>query len=160
MTDVTVMPRVVSRCERSLSPPPGAPVNYVDQGGLRWTRQLFRSTGVSVRSQDASVDWRSGSLGCGLLLAVALVVFAVRNLGFLVLGLAGLAVAVGGLWWAVTEQMPRRGVGIAGGVVGVTLIVLAIIWVTPHCRSTTPPPCGTGPVLGRCRWLGESCARA
>ena len=63
---------------------------------------------------------------------MALVVFAVRNLGFLVLGLAGLAVAVCGLWWAVTEQMPRRGVGIAGGVVGVTLIVLAIIWVTPH----------------------------
>ncbi len=72
------------------------------------------------------------SLVCGLLLAVTLVVFAVRNLGFLVLALVGLAAAVGGLWWAVTEQMPRRGLGIAGGLVGLTLIVLAITWVTPH----------------------------
>ena len=56
----------------------------------------------------------------------------VRNLGLLVLALAGLAVAVGGVWWAVTERMPRRGLGIAGGVVGVALMVLAIIWVTPH----------------------------
>ena len=47
-----------------------------------------------------------GSLGCGLLLAAALVVFAVRDLGFLVLALAGLAVSIGGLWWAVTEQCP------------------------------------------------------
>ena len=72
------------------------------------------------------------SLGCGLLFTVALVVFAVRNLGFLVLGLVGLAIAVCGLWWAVTEQIPRRGFGITGGVVGATLIVLAIVWVTPH----------------------------
>ncbi len=95
------------------------------------------SSAVPITSRQRPVTGRErglalGSLGCGLLLAVALVVFAVRNLGFLVLGLAGLAVAVCGLWWAVTEQMPRRGFGIAGGVVGVTLIVLAIIWVTPH----------------------------
>ena len=73
-----------------------------------------------------------GSLGCGLLLAVALVVFGIRNLGFLVLALVGLAVAAGGLWWAMTERMPRRGLGLAGGAIGVILMVLAIIWATPH----------------------------
>ena len=73
-----------------------------------------------------------GSLGCGLLLTVALVVFGVRNLGILVLGLVGLSVTVGGLWWVVTERMPRQGFGIAGSVVGVILMVLAIIWMTPH----------------------------
>ncbi|HEY2562205.1 MAG TPA: hypothetical protein VGI44_00765, partial [Acidimicrobiales bacterium] len=73
-----------------------------------------------------------GSLGCGLLVAVALVVFATRNLGYLVLALVGLAVAVSGIWWAATERMPRRGIGIAGGAIGLTLMVLAVIWVTPH----------------------------
>ena len=73
-----------------------------------------------------------GSLGCGLILVVALVVFGIRNLGFLVLALFGLAVAVGGLWWAMTERMPRRGLGLAGGAIGVILMVLAIIWATPH----------------------------
>ena len=83
------------------------------------------------------VSWRErglalGSLGCGLLLTVAVVVFGVRNLGLLVLALVGLAVTVSGLWWVVTERMPRRGFGIAGGIVGVILMALAIIWVTPH----------------------------
>ena len=73
-----------------------------------------------------------GSLGCGLLVAVALVVFGTRNVGFLVLALVGLAVAVSGVWWAVTEQMPRRGLGIIAGIGGVILIVLAMIWTTPH----------------------------
>jgi diacylglycerol kinase family enzyme len=73
-----------------------------------------------------------GSLVCGLLLAAAIVAFAVRNLGFLALALVGLAAAVSGLWWAATEHMPRRGVGIAGGLAGMALIALAIIWVTPQ----------------------------
>jgi diacylglycerol kinase family enzyme len=73
-----------------------------------------------------------GSLACGLLLAVVIVVFTLRNLGYLVLALVGLAVAVGGLWWAMTERMPRRGLGIGGGVVGVALIVMAVVWATPH----------------------------
>jgi diacylglycerol kinase family enzyme len=73
-----------------------------------------------------------GSLGCGLLLTVALVVFGLRHLGYLVLALVGLSVAVGGLWWVVSERMPRRGIGMAGGVAGVVLVVLAILWATPH----------------------------
>ncbi|MGP8063356.1 MAG: diacylglycerol/lipid kinase family protein [Acidimicrobiales bacterium] len=63
---------------------------------------------------------------------MTLVVFGVRNFGFLVLALVGLSITVGGAWWAVTERMPRRGLGIAGGVVGVILMVLAVVWVTPH----------------------------
>ena len=73
-----------------------------------------------------------GSLACGLLLAVAIVAFVLHNLGWLALALAGLALAVGGLWWAITERMPRRGLGIVGGVGGVVLIALTVIWVTPH----------------------------
>ncbi len=72
------------------------------------------------------------SLACGLLLAVAIVVFALRNVGYLALALVGLVVAVGGLWWAMTERMPRRGLGIAGGIGGLALIALSVIWVTPH----------------------------
>ena len=84
-----------------------------------------------------AVGWRErglalGSLSCGLLLTVAVVVFGVRNLGLLVLALVGLAVTVSGLWWVVSERMPRRGFGIAGGAVGVLLVGLAIVWVTPH----------------------------
>jgi diacylglycerol kinase family enzyme len=89
------------------------------------------------RRRSRRVSWRErglalGSLSCGLLVTVAAVVFGVRNLGLLILALVGLAVAVSGLWWVVTERMPRRGFGIAGGVVGVTLMCLAIVWVTPH----------------------------
>jgi len=72
------------------------------------------------------------SLGCAVLLVVAVVVFAVRNLGFLVLGLAGVALMVGGAWWVITERAPRRTFGIAGGVLGGVLIVIAVIRAEPH----------------------------
>ncbi len=72
-----------------------------------------------------------GSLGCGLLLTVALVDFVLGNLGFLLLALVGLATAVGGLWWAITERVPRRVLGIAGGIVGLILVVLAVFRATP-----------------------------
>ncbi len=83
------------------------------------------------------VSWRErglalGSLGCGLVLTVALLAFVARNLFFLVVALVGFALTVGGLWWAVTERMPRRAVGIAGSVVGVVLIVLATFRATPQ----------------------------
>ncbi len=95
------------------------------------------SSTKSVARDEYEVTWRErgfalGSLACGLALAVALVVFVARNFGFLVVALLGFALMAGGLWWAVTERMPRRAVGIAAGAVGVTLIVLALIWATPH----------------------------
>jgi diacylglycerol kinase family enzyme len=82
-------------------------------------------------------DWRErssaiASLGCGVLLTVGLVVFVAHNLVFLVVALIGLGLTAAGVWWAVTERMPRRGVGIAEGVVGVILIVVAMLRATPH----------------------------
>ncbi len=84
-----------------------------------------------------TVGWRErgfalASIGCAVLLVVAVVVFAVRNLGFLVLGLAGVALMVGGAWWVITERAPRRTFGIAGAVLGGVLIVIAVIRAEPH----------------------------
>jgi diacylglycerol kinase family enzyme len=73
----------------------------------------------------------SASLGTGLLLVLGLVVFAARHLGFLVLGLSALATACAGAWWMITEQMPRRAVGIAGVVGGVLAVGVALIQATP-----------------------------
>jgi len=66
------------------------------------------------------------ALAADLALVVALLAFLLNNGGMLLLALVGLAVAVGGGWWMVTEQMPRRGFGIAGLVAGFALIVVAI----------------------------------
>ncbi len=84
-----------------------------------------------------TVGWRErslalASLGCAVLLIVAVVVFAVRNLGFLVLGLAGVALMVGGAWLVITERAPRRTFGVVGAVLGGVLIVIAVIRAEPH----------------------------
>ncbi len=47
------------------------------------------------------------------------------SLGALLIGLGGLAVATAGAWWAITEQFPRRGIGLAGGACGVLLVAAA-----------------------------------
>ncbi len=83
------------------------------------------------------MGWREralalASLGCAVLLTVSVVVFAVRNLGFLVAGLLGVALMVSGAWWVITERAPRRNVGVAGAVVGGVLIVIAVIRAEPH----------------------------
>jgi diacylglycerol kinase family enzyme len=67
------------------------------------------------------------ALAADLLLLVALLVFLLNHGVELAIALVGLAIAVSGGWWMVTEEMPRRGVGIAGLVVGFVLIVLAIL---------------------------------
>ena len=67
------------------------------------------------------------ALGADLLLLVAVLVFLLNHGVELVFALLGLALAVVGGWWMVTEEMPRRGFGIAGLVVGFALIVLAIL---------------------------------
>jgi diacylglycerol kinase family enzyme len=67
------------------------------------------------------------ALVADLLLLVALLRFLLDNGGMLLLALVGLSVAVGGGWWMVTEQMPRRGFGVTGLVAGFALIVVAIV---------------------------------
>jgi diacylglycerol kinase family enzyme len=57
------------------------------------------------------------------LLIVVIVVFAVRNLMWLGVALVGLAVAVAGVWWALTEENPRRSIGIATLVLGLIVVV-------------------------------------
>jgi diacylglycerol kinase family enzyme len=86
--------------------------------------------------ESTSIGWREralaiGSLACGGLAAVMLIVFVVRNLGFLVVALVAFGIAVAGTWWAVTEQMPRRAAGIAGAVIGVAGIAFALVKATP-----------------------------
>ncbi len=73
-----------------------------------------------------------GSILCGLLVALMLVIFCLRNLALLGLALVGLWVTAVGLWWAVAERMPRRALGISASIAGVVLIVLACVRATPH----------------------------
>ncbi len=84
-----------------------------------------------------TIGWRErslalASLGCAALLTVAVIVFLVRNLGFLVVGLIGVALMVWGAWWVITERAPRKVFGIAGVIVGGALIVVAVIRADPH----------------------------
>ena len=52
-----------------------------------------------------------------LLATAALVVeafaFIVSNLVWLIVLLVGLAIAVAGVWWMLTERLPRRAIGVA-----------------------------------------------
>jgi diacylglycerol kinase family enzyme len=85
----------------------------MDSHGVRWQRR-----------------WMAiGALFAGALLLVAVVVILVGNLGYLLVGLVGLAVAVAGGWWAITERLPRRAFGFAGVVVGAGVIVAAVVGV-------------------------------
>jgi diacylglycerol kinase family enzyme len=84
-----------------------------------------------------TVGWRERSfaltsLGCAVLLAVSVVVFAVRNLGFLLIAIVGVALTVAGAWWVITERSPRRTFGFVGAVVGGVLIVVGVIRAEPH----------------------------
>ena len=76
-----------------------------------------------------------GSLGCGLVLSAGLLGFVARNLGFLVLAVVGLGLTAAGVWWSVTERMPRQAVGLAGVAIGVAAIVVAMALATPHGDS-------------------------
>jgi diacylglycerol kinase family enzyme len=66
-----------------------------------------------------------------LLATAALVVeafaFVVSNLVWLVVLLVGLAIAVAGVWWMLTERLPRRAIGIAGLIAGAVVIVVALV---------------------------------
>jgi diacylglycerol kinase family enzyme len=87
------------------------------------------SAGRSGRIERA---YALGSLGCGLVLSAGLLGFVARNLGFLVLAVVGLGVTAAGVWWSVTERMPRQAIGLAGVAIGVAAIVVAMAGATPH----------------------------
>jgi len=83
------------------------------------------------------ISWRErayalGSLACGALLVGFVIGFVIRNLGFLALAVIGLGLAVAGAWWAITERMPQRAIGIAGSALGVAGIVVALVRATPQ----------------------------
>ena len=68
-------------------------------------------------------------------LVVELVVFVANNIGWLIVALAGLAIAAAGGWWALTERMPRRAVGIAGLVAGAAVIIVAVFQAVQGAQS-------------------------
>ena len=92
---------------------------------------------MTITPTSNPISWRErayalGSLACGLLLAASLVGFIVRNLGSLALALVGLGLAVAGAWWAITERMPRRAVGVVGAALGGVGMVVAVFRATPQ----------------------------
>ena len=70
--------------------------------------------GLHVTSGDSSVpSLRRRALALLALLATAVlvvevIVFVARNVAWLVVALIGLAAVVAGVWWLLTERMPRR----------------------------------------------------
>ena len=97
----------------------------IDDGTNRMavTPRTVTARTVTVRQRVLAIL----ALGAYLLLLVAVLVFLLNNAVELVMALVGLAVAVGGGWWMVTEEVPRRGFGIAGLIAGFVIIVLAIL---------------------------------
>ena len=88
----------------------------------------------------SDAGWRErgcaiASLVCGLGVAVLLVVFIARNVGLVVMALAGLAIAAGGAWWVISERGTRRSVGILLSALGVLVIIVAFVLVTPEAQS-------------------------
>ncbi|WP_457207229.1 diacylglycerol/lipid kinase family protein [Nocardioides sp. P5_C9_2] len=67
------------------------------------------------------------SLATTAVLVGAVVLMLLRHPGLLVGGLVGLALAVAGGWWALTERMPRRAVGLGGTVLGGVVLAVAVV---------------------------------
>jgi diacylglycerol kinase family enzyme len=70
------------------------------------------------------------SLVATAVLVAAAVVFLLHNFLWLIVALAGLAVAVVGVWWVLTERLPRRAFGLVGLLVGGAVIVVAVVQAT------------------------------
>ena len=75
------------------------------------------------------------SLVTGLVLTVLVALFVLRQVGFLAGALVGLAVAVAGSWWLVTQRMPRRAIGAVALVVGAATITVAVVKATPSAEQ-------------------------
>lgn len=76
---------------------------------------------VSVRRRAAALIALVATLALSVFVAAVLL----RNGAHLLIGIAGLCVAVAGGWWVVTERMPRRAIGIVGVVVGLGIVLVA-----------------------------------
>jgi diacylglycerol kinase family enzyme len=63
---------------------------------------------------------------CGLVAAV--ITFLLSSAGYVVFGLVGAAISVGGGWWFLTGRRYRRTVGAAGLVAGVGAVAAALVW--------------------------------
>ena len=77
-----------------------------------------------VSGRQRALAWMS--IACAVVLAVVLIVFSLSNLLALLAVVLGLAVAVAGAWWLVTEHPPRRWFGLIGALVGLAIIVAAV----------------------------------
>ncbi len=89
-----------------------------------------------MKRLGGSIPWGQralalAALACGLLLVVGVIVFATRNLVYLAVGLIGFALAISGTWWVITEQMPRRAIGLGGVGIGALVILVAVYRATP-----------------------------
>ena len=79
----------------------------------------------SVSPRRRRLAWLSiGSLAA---LVVWLLVFSYRNVGHVAGLLLGLALAVAGAWWLVTEHPPRRWIGLVGAVIGLAVLVAVLV---------------------------------
>jgi diacylglycerol kinase family enzyme len=87
---------------------------------------MTRSTSthrVSISQQALAVI----ALIAAAVLVVVVLVFLLRNGAYIVLGVAGLIVASGSGWWMITERSVRRAMGIAGVVLGVGALAVALV---------------------------------
>ena len=67
------------------------------------------------------------SLIAFLAVVVMLIAFLIDHFGSFLIGLAGFALAIGGGWWVITEEMPRRAFGAVGVLAGVGLQIWAFV---------------------------------
>ena len=95
-----------------------------------------RSVTPDLTTPSAKRRWAAiVSLSSVLFLACSAVVMVVSNPAWLVGGLIGLALVVGGGWWMVTERNPRRAIGICAMAVGVVIIGVAVVGTATQAEA-------------------------
>lgn len=82
------------------------------------------------------------ALAAGVALVAATLVFAGTRLPALVVGLVGLTVVAAGAWWAITEPLPRRAIGIVGAALGAVLVVGAVVAAAAGAERPLVPLAG------------------
>jgi diacylglycerol kinase family enzyme len=85
---------------------------------------MTRPAGSVSRRRRIAADV---ALVASVALVLCVVVVVVDNALSIVLALVALILMVAGAWWAVTEQLPRRAVGIASALIGIVIMVVAVV---------------------------------